>query len=160
MILELKLTENKLLNHKSFEFFIDEISLPEILERFYCEEKAILENWTNVFNNNTNINWNLITKKQFLLEEILDSEIEDTFSNTFSKIIIQNGIVRIREYLDQDTIIIYGCKECGDFGCGGFEVKINNNNEKYVWTFKNDDTNKFLVLEFDKEEYIKQFDKL
>ena len=159
MKLKLELTENKIDKTKIYEFYVDEKPLSEILTEFYSEEKSILENWANVFNNPNNIDWELIIKKQFLLEQISDSEIEKIFPKTFPKNEIQKGINRIREYLNDENVIVYGCKECGDFECGGYQTKITENNKNFIWTFENEEINESLILEFDKKEYLKIFEK-
>jgi len=160
MKLKLESTENRIDKTKIYEFYVDEKPLSEILAEFYCEEKSILENWTIVFNNSNNINWELVIRKQFLLEQISDSEIEKTFPKTFSRKKVQKGINRIREYLNDENVIIYGCKECGDFECGGYQAKITENKKNFMWTFENEETDESLILEFDKNEYLTIFEKI
>jgi hypothetical protein len=160
MKLKLEITENRIKKTKIYEFYVDDKPLSEIIGEFYSEKESILENWTNVFSDSNNRNWDLIVKKQFLLEQISDSEIQNVFPKTLPKNEIEKGINRIREYLNDGNLIIYGCKECGDFECGGYHAKITKNSENYIWTFENEETHKKIILEFSTKEYVEIFNQI
>lgn len=139
-----------------YEFFINDQPLSVILTEFCKLENSLLDNWVGVLGSFPNRQSELNTIKRLLLKQITEQEIREVFPKDLDKHYLDNGIENYKEELADEEIIIYGCAECGDYGCGGFKVKVDKTDDAFVWTFS--DEEKILQFHFDKHQYFKTFD--
>ena len=139
-----------------YEFFINDQPLSVILTEFCKLEYSLLDNWVGVLGSFPNRQSELNTIKRLLLKQITEQEIREVFPKDLDKHYLDNGIENYKEELADEEIIIYGCAECGDYGCGGFKIKVDKQHDTVVWTY-NDEGN-ILQFHFDKHQYFSTFD--
>ena len=139
-----------------YEFFINDQPLSVILTEFCKLKNSLLDNWVGVLCSFPNRQSELNTIKRLLLKQITEQEIREVFPKDLDKHYLDNGIENYKEELADEEIIIYGCAECGDYGCGGFKVKVDKTGDTFVWTYG--DEGKILQFHFDKHQYFKTFD--
>lgn len=139
-----------------YEFFINGKPLSEILTEFCSLDNSLLDNWIGVLGSFSNRQSELNTIKRLLLKQISEQDIRAAFPKDLDKYYLDEGIKSYREELDDEEIIIYGCAECGDYGCGGFKIRIDKEDVQFVWTYK--DEGKILKFHFDKHQYFDTFD--
>jgi hypothetical protein len=139
-----------------YEFFINDKPLSLILTEFCNFDNSILDNCIGVFGSFSNRQFELNKIKRLLIKQITEQEIRAVFPKDFDKQFLDNGIENYLEELADEQIIIYGCAECGDYGCGGFKVKVDKTDDSFVWTYS--DEGKILQFHFEKNQYFKTFD--
>ncbi|KAF5035974.1 hypothetical protein DSECCO2_579920 [anaerobic digester metagenome] len=139
-----------------YEFFINGRPLSAILKEFCKLDNSILDNWVGVLGAFTNIQSELNTIKRLLLKQITEQEIREAFPKDLDKHYLDDGIENYNEELADEEILIYCCAECGDYGCGGYKVKVDASDDSIVWTYS--DEGKILQFHFDKHQYFQTFD--
>ena len=139
-----------------YEFFINDKPLSEILTEFCKLDKTLLDNWVGLLGSFSNKKAELNYIKRLILEQISEQEIRDVFPKDLNKFYLDNEIENYREELADEEIIIYGCAECGDYGCGGFKIKANRQGNQFVWTYNEEE--KILQFIFDEHQYFDTFD--
>jgi hypothetical protein len=139
-----------------YEFFINDKPLSEILTEFSKLENSLLDNWVGILGSFSNKKWERNTIKRLLLQEINEQEVRDVFPKDLDKYYLDNGIENYKDELADEEIIIYGCAECGDYGCGGFKIKVDRKGNQFVWTYNEDEN--ILQFYFDEHQYFDTFD--
>ena len=139
-----------------YEFFINDKPLSEILTEFCSLDNSLLNNWVGVLGSFSNRQCELNTIKRILLKEITEQEIMAVFPKDLEKYYLDNAIESYYEELADEEINIYACAECGDYGCGGFKIKVDKVNDTIIWTY-NDEGN-ILQFHFDKHQYFDTFE--
>lgn len=143
-------------DRKFYEFYINDKPLSSLITEFCNLDKSLLENWVGVLGSFQNRQSELNKIKRLLLKQISEQEILDIFPKGLDKYYLDHGIEDYKKELADQEIIIYGCAECGDYGCGGYAIKIDKQEELIIWTF-NDEGN-ILQFHFDKHQYFNAFD--
>ncbi len=152
------LTKDGLINRPTefYEFFINDQPLSVILTEFCKLENSLLDNWIGVLGSFPNRKSELNTIKRLLLKPITEQDIRDVLPKDLNIHYLDNRIENYKEELADEEIIIYCCAECGDYGCGGFKVKVDKTDDTFVWTYC--DEGKMLQFHFDKHQYFTTFD--
>ena len=136
-----------------YEFYIDGESLLSILlptesiEWFMANNNGLLGTVDKVYD-------------ELLVLKLLNQKADKNILNNHFK----KHEVKIKdEYLElienennqYDTVLIYGCKVCGDRDCGGIDIKIKEDLNYIYWNTFNENTSKhnYFQFKFDKEEY-------
>lgn len=153
------LTENGIekSNLNFFEFYIDEIPLSRRLDEFYNNKLPLIDNWVGMLGAFENKEAEKVKIKQLLLKDIKKEDLSNVFPKTLDKRELENCIENYKEELADEEVIVYGCAECGDYQCGGYGVKIDKDNDCFIWKFKND--KETLQFKFNKYEYYEELDK-
>ncbi len=139
-----------------YEFFINDRPFSKILTEFCKLNNSLLDNWIGVLGSFSNKKSELNAIKRLLLQQITEQEIIDVFPKDLDKYYLDNGIENYRQELADVEIIIYCCVECGDYGCGGFKIKVDKEGEQFLWTY-NEEGN-ILQFHFDQHQYCETFD--
>lgn len=139
------------------EFFINDVPLTEILNKFYNQKGSVLDNWIGVLGSSTNLPAEIIKIKQLLKKNVSDQEIRKVFPSSWTDNKFEYYLEKYRDELSNPEIIIYCCAECGDYGCGGITASINKTANSVTWTITEND--KTLNFEFDKYLYFDTLQK-
>ena len=139
-----------------YEFFINDKPLSDILTTFCSLDNSLLNNWVGVLGSFSNKQSQLNTIKRLLSKQISEQEIREVFPKDLDKHYLDNGIESYKAELADEEIIIYGCAECGDYGCGGFKIKVDKEEDTVVWTYNGE--GKILQFHFNKHQYFNTFD--
>ena len=93
------------------------------------------------------------------MKALLDEKLEaDNIINLFKKYKKQLNNQQARSLIMELGLknpLIYGCKICGDFDCGGIDIKVDSDSNNYYWYFFNERTNEYdnQLFTFSKTEY-------
>jgi|GEM_PF-2488376 len=139
-----------------YEFFINDKPLSEILTAFCNLDNSILDNWVGVLSSLSNKQYELNTISRLLLQQITEQEFLNVFPKDLEKYYLDSAIESYKEELADEEILIYCCAECGDYDCGGFKIKVEKEENTFVWTYN--DEGKILQFHFDKQQYFNTFD--
>lgn len=139
-----------------YEFFINGQALSTILTAFYELEHSLLDRWVGALGSFANRQFELNTIKRLLLKAITEQEIRSVFPKDLDQRLVENGIENYKAELADEEITVYVCAECGDYGCGGYKVKVDKMDDAIVWTCRND--GKILQFYFDINQYHTTFD--
>lgn len=139
-----------------YEFFINDKPLSEILTEFCKLDKPLLDNWIGLLGPFPNKKAELNYIKRLLVEQISEQEFRDVFPNDLDKNFLDSGMENYREELADEEIMIYGCPACGDYDCGGYKIKIDQESDQTIWTFN--DNGDSLQFHFDKNQYFDTFE--
>jgi hypothetical protein len=139
------------------EFFINDVPLTELLNKFYNQKGSVLDNWIGVLGWTTNSQAEIIKLKQLLGKNINDNDIRKVFPASWTDNEFESNLEKYRDELSNPEIIIYCCAECGDYDCGGITVSINKTDSSVIWTIAEKD--KTLSFEFDKYLYFDTLQK-
>lgn len=133
------------------EFFINDVPLTELLNKFYNQKGSILDNWVGVLGWTTNLQAEVVKLKQLLGKNISDKDIRQVYPAAWTDKEFENYLDRYREELSNPEILIYCCAECGDYYCGGISILIDKTDNSIIWTITENE--KRLSFEFDKYIY-------
>lgn len=136
-----------------YEFYIDGESLLSKL----LPQKSI--EWF-MANKNGLLGTNDKLYDEILVLKLLNQEIDKT---TLSKLFNKYGVKTKDEHLklledehkQYKTVLIYGCKICGDRDCGGIDIEIKEDLDCIYWNTFNENTSKhnYYQFKFKKEDY-------
>ena len=150
--------EGSIKTHRDFlEFFINDIPLSELLNKFYNDGESILDNWVGALGWTTNLPSEIIKLKQLLGKNISDKEIRQVYPASWTEKEFENYLDSYRDELSNPEIIIYCCAECGGYYCGGIKILITKTDNSIIW--KVTETNNAINFEFDKYLYFETFQR-
>ncbi|MDF2188529.1 hypothetical protein [Paraflavitalea sp. CAU 1676] len=137
------------------EYFINDFSLSELLDRFYNDKTSILDSSIGALGSNPKTD--IIKVKQLLGKKVADAEIRQIYPGSWTEEEFEWYLEKHREELANPEVLIYCCAECGDYDCGGIAVLIERTDECVRWVIN--DSGKSLRFEFDKYQYYEVFNK-
>lgn len=142
-----------------YEFYIDGESLLSILlpavslEWFMANKNGLLGTKDKVYD-------------ELLVMQLLNHKLdENTLLNHFRKHEAEVNEEYIKLLMNEinsyETVLIYGCKVCGDRDCGGIDILIKEDSNYIYWNTFNEETSvhNYYQYKFKKEEYKKVFKK-
>ncbi len=145
------------------EIFINDQQLSDLLTTFLAYHDSLLKYWVGVLGSFPDKQAELFTLKRLLLEPITDEEIRSALPKDSKEKQIEERFKWHKEHLLNDLILIYCCHECGNFECGGINVKIDQKNDTIIWTFFENELRrtkgKTLQFHFEKSQYSGVFNK-
>lgn len=118
------------------EFFINDKPLSELLDAFYKLKsghkwkQGILDNWIGVLGSG-NAHEEIIKLKQLLNKNVTDKELMAPFPEPDQ---LEWHMEKYRDELANPAVLVYCCRICGDYDCGGIAVNIARDEETVTWT--------------------------
>lgn len=94
-----------------------------------------------------------VKTKQLLLEEITDDDLGKLYSSSMDATELEGCLELERKEINNKYIMLYGCSECGDPGCGLIRALVERKDGCFTWTFESKDSE--LRFNFDDNDYIR-----
>jgi hypothetical protein len=120
------------------EFFVNDESLSELLDRLYFEKESVLVNWIGVLGWMKNTPAEIVKLKQLMGMNISDKEIRRIFPDNWTDKEFENYLQQYRDELANPHVIIYCCAQCGDYDCGGITVLLKEDEQTIRWKMGED----------------------
>ena len=138
------------------EYYINGKTLSEVLNHLNEQPENLLNNWIGALGSFKPSQHEINHLKRLMLQPLSNAEIRSVFPSNSDYKTLENGLVRYQEELDDDDILLYVCKECGDYACNGIKVNISEENDCIIWQLKNSANG--LKFKFDKIQYLTVFE--
>lgn len=150
--------EHELINESLndyYEFYIDGTPLVKIILSFYSsyDSKWFLTNKNGLLGTRPK-KYDELLVMALLNNKLGVKKVIEHF-RTYNEILNEQQAASLIIELGLKNPLIYGCKICGDSDCGGVDIRVENDSNKYYWYFYNEKSKKFdnKLFTFSKTNY-------
>ncbi|GAB5528087.1 MAG: hypothetical protein Roseis2KO_59590 [Roseivirga sp.] len=133
-----------------FEYYVDDVALPDIIDQAYQYNYFIRQNhFTGTIYKSADPEFDTLNKALFLGKIKSVEDINDNFKNTAPPYLIN-------DYLTKGQVPIYTCP-CGDIICGGLVISIEVSSQSVQWNFG--EREKLGPIYFEKNQYLTEIER-